>query len=939
MTKNVCILLHMANIPSGTVTFLFTDIEGSTKLAQQYPDEMPALLARHNEILNQAIEANNGYVFQIVGDSFSASFHSANDALNAASDAQRALRSEGWSPAPIKVRMGIHTGSAQLNEENQYSGYATLASSQRIMSAGHGGQVLLSGTTHELIRTSLPSNIELIDLGERRLKDLLRPEHLYQVNIAGLQTNFPPLKALDEFRTNLPTQLTSFIGREKEVEQIKNRLEKNRLVTLTGSGGIGKTRLSIQVASELLSEYPNGTWLVELASITNPEFVTREICAVLDINLPGNASPLTVLTEYLQAKKLLLVVDNCEHLIQTCAQICDSLLHACPNLRIIASSREALGIDGENSYHVPSLSLPDPKSGLSIIEGTESIKLFMDRATALLPEFELNESNASSIAQICKRLDGIPLAIELAASRVTLLKVEQISSRLDDAFRLLTGGSRTALPRQQTLRALIDWSYNLLSEQEKILFRRLAVFAGGWTMEAAESVCSGAGIDPKDVLDLMAHLVDKSLIIVTRDGTESRYRRLETIRQYAREKMAESGESETLRNRHMDYFCLLAERFEPGLRGPDQVNLLDGLEIELDNLRAVLEWTLDHNASAGVRLASQLKWFWHIRNHENEGVNWLDKFLIEETEPLSIRLNLAVGAFDHAKALITLSYLAGNLGEMQKSILCATEGLALCEKMGEAERGSLLAECYYLFSGGAIINGDLDQAKTLAEKSLSLYQRLGDKFGIAEVQSNRLIPIALRFGELETAHFLSESNLAIRYEIGDQDGIAYELFTGGIVAMHQKNYERAQKLFMAAIDASQLGRSVYILGLSLGDLGVTYLLKGEMEQGREYFLQVANLALDKWLYIHKALAACLFALYDFETKQYRKFIQLMSFLESKNFLIMYLYNRPILETTLQKNMAVAEENLDEEIFKQAEAEGKAMTLEQAFEYALEEIDE
>lgn len=929
----------MEAFPSGTVTFLFTDIEGSTKLAQEHPEEMPALLARHNEILHQCIHDQNGYVFQVVGDSFSAAFHFASDALNAALTAQQSLQNEPWNPAPIKVRMGIHTGTAQLTDENLYLGYTTLASSQRIMSAGHGGQVLLSGATYELICNSLPPNIELMDLGENQLKDLLRPEHLYQLNISGLQTNFPPLKVSNNFRTNLPAQLTSFIGREKEVEQIRNRLKKNRLVTLTGSGGVGKTRLSIQAASELLNEYPNGVWLVELAPITDPDFVARTICSVLDITLPGNASPLTVLTEYLHAKKALLIMDNCEHLIQTCAQICDSLLHACPNLRIIASSREALGIDGENSYHVPSLSLPDPKSGLAIIEGTESVKLFIDRATALLSEFVLNESNASSIAQICKRLDGIPLAIELAASRVKLLNVEQIASRLDDAFRLLTGGSRTALPRQQTLRALIDWSYNLLSEPEKILFRRLAVFAGGWTIEAAESVCSGNGIKPEDVLDLMAHLVDKSLVVVTREGTESRYRRLETIRQYAREKLAESGESEALRNRHLEYFGELVERFEPGLRGPDQVNLLDGLEIELNNLRAVLEWTLDHNASAGVRLASELKWFWHIRNHESEAVNWLGKFLIEETEPLSKRSDLAIGVFDQAKALITLSYLAGNLGEIQKGMLCATEGLALCEKMGETESGPLLAECYYLLSAGAVLSGDLVQAKTLAEKSLTLYQRIGDKFGIAEVQSNRLIPIALRFGELETAHLLSESNLTIRHEIGDQDGITYELFTGGIVAMHQKNYEQAQKLFLAAIDASQLGRSIYILGLSLGDLGVTHLLKGEMEQAREYFLRVAKLALDKWFYIHKALTACLFALYDFETKQYRKFIRLMSFLENRNFLSMYLYSRPILETTLQKNMAIARAEVGEKIFKQAEEEGKAMTLDQAFDYALEGFDE
>ena len=928
----------MSSLPSGTVTFLFTDIEGSTKLAQEHPDEIPALLARHNEILHQAVQSQSGYVFQIVGDSLAVAFHSASDALNAASEAQQALQSEAWNPAPIKVRMGIHTGSAQLNEDKEYSGYATLASTQRIMSAGHGGQILLSGATHELIRNSLPANTEMIDLGEKRLKDLLHPEHLYQLNIAGLQTNFPPLKVLDEFRTNLPSQLTSFIGREKEVEQIKNRLEKNRLVTLTGSGGVGKTRLSIQAASELLNEYPNGVWLVELAPITDPDFVSRAICGVLEISLPGNASPLTVLAEYLHAKKPLLIMDNCEHLIETCAQVCDSLLHACPKLRILASSREALGIDGENSYHVPSLSLPDPKSGLAAIEGTESVQLFMDRATAVLPEFELNGSNASSVAQICKRLDGIPLAIELAASRVKLLKVEQIASRLDDAFRLLTGGSRTALPRQHTLRALIDWSYNLLSEPEKILFRRLAVFTGGWTMEAAEAVCSDEGVEQDDVLDLMAHLVDKSLIIVTREETESRYHMLETIRQYAREKLTESGESETLRNRHMEYFFRLVERLEPDLRGPDQVTLLDSLDTELDNLRAALEWSLDHNVSAGVRLASQLKWFWHLRNHDSEGANWLDKFLIEEAEPLSIRSNLPFDAFDQAKALQTLSRLAILLGEIQKAILCTTESLALCEKMGDVQGSSLLADCYSFLGGIATLSGDLDQAKILTEKSLVLYQRIGDRFGIAEVQSNFLMVIALHSGAFETARTLSESSLAIRKELGDKDGIAYGLFNEGNVALHQGDYEYAKKMFQAAIKASREAKSS-MLRLSLWGLGVVHILKGEMERSLDFLFQLVKLAREKWEPVYKALSIHLLALYSFEHKQFRRFTQLDSFLESRNYIDLYLYITPIARTILERNITAARAELGEKIFKQAEAEGKAMTLDQAFDYALEGVNE
>jgi predicted ATPase/class 3 adenylate cyclase len=927
----------MENHPSGTVTFLFTDIEGSTKLAQGYPDKWESLQQRHHAILQSAMEAHNGYVFQIIGDAFCTAFHTVKDGLLAALDAQRQLQLDDWGETPIKVRMGLHTGLAEIHGTD-YRGYLTLAKVQRVMSVAYGGQVLISNASAELIH-DLPNGIMLRNMKEHRLKGLPDLEQLWQLIAPDLQQNFPPLQSLTEIPNNLPTQLTSFIGREKEVGQIRQRLEKNRLVTLTGSGGVGKTRLSIQVASELLSEYPNGTWLVELAPITDPEWVARAICGVLDITVSGNTPPLTVLTEYLHSKKLLLVVDNCEHLIETCAQLCETLLLACPNLRIIASSREALGIDGESAYRVPSLSLPDPKSGRTAIEGSEAVKLFVERASAVLPEFELTASNVSSVAQICKRLDGIALAIELAASRVKLLRVEQIASRLDDAFRLLTGGSRTALPRQQTIRALIDWSYNLLSEPEKILFRRLAVFVGGWTLEAAESVCSGEGIEPGDVLDLLGHLVDKSLVVVINDGTESRYRRLETIRQYAREKLAECGESELVRYRHMEYSCQQVERIEPGLRGPDQVTLLDSLETELDNLRAALEWALDHDVPAGLRLASRLRWFWYFRNHWVEGVGWLDKFLNAKIEHHSMSSDYKSGTFDRAKALLALTFLAGNLGEVEKALSCATEGMRLCEKLGSKDGISLLAECYLNLGAGALHSGDLNQAKTLAEKSLDLYQRNGDRFGIAEVQVNVLTLIALYSGAIESARTLNESSLAIRQELGDKDGIAYGLHFGGTIATHQGDYERAQKMYVAAIDASHEARSDIVLALALGDLGIIHLLKGEMKQAREYSLQVAKLAQEKWFPSHKALSICVLALYSFEHKQFRKFVQLNSFREGNNLLVLYLHFRPLLQIMLKKNVAVAREDLGEDGFRQAEAEGKAMTLDQALAYALEGIDE
>jgi predicted ATPase/class 3 adenylate cyclase len=874
----------MNNLPSGTVTFLFTDIEGSTKLAQQYPDAMPVLLTRHHEILRQAIQAHNGFIFQNEGDSLAVAFHSPMDALNTASIAQELLQSEAWSPAPIKVRMGIHTGAAKLNDASAptvYTGYTTLATTARIMSAGHGEQILLSGATYALVHNSLPASTELIDLGEKRLKDLLQPEHLYQLNTAGLPTSFPALKTLDVSLTNLPTQLSTFIGREKEVEQIKKRLEKNRLVTLTGSGGVGKTRLSIRVASELLDGYPNGVWVAELASITDPALVAKTLCAALGLELHGNMSPEDILTSYLHSKKLLMVVDNCEHLIDTCAQLCETLLYACPNLRIIASSREALGIDGENAYRVPSLSLPNLKDGLSTIEKSEAVKLFAERAAATLSEFKITEANAAAVAQICQRLDGIALAIELAASRVKLLKVEQIAARLNDAFRLLTGGSRTALPRQQTLRALIDWSYNLLSAEEQTILRRLSIFMGGWTLEAAEYVC-----DNPNMLDLSTHLVDKSLVSVDLEhGDEPRYYLLETIRQYAREKLAEQGESEGIRNRHMEYFCRLIERLEPRLRGPDQIVLLDRLEMDLDNLRAALEWTLDHHVPAGLRLAAGLKWFWHLDHHWAEGIEWLDKFLQAEEESHALLPDSETDTRYKAKALLVSGHLIGVGGDLQKAMARITEGLALCEKMDGTDWIPLKAAGYMYLGIWALASGDIHEAKILAEKSLELSRRIGDKFGIAEVQYNLLTVIAFRSGEYETARVLSESTLAIRQELGDLDGIAAALSHGGLVALAQNDYERAQKLFRDNIEAS---RGIYSWGYALGGLGMAYLFDGEANLAYGCFLQAAKFAQENSNPMLKASSIYWLAMYSFEQKQFRKFIQLNSFLENEKALFIYV---------------------------------------------------
>ncbi|HJR80740.1 MAG TPA: adenylate/guanylate cyclase domain-containing protein, partial [Anaerolineales bacterium] len=584
----------MNNLPSGTVTFLFTDIEGSTKLAQEYPQEMPELLARHNDILNQSIETHHGFVFRIVGDSFSAAFETASAALSAALEAQRILQNKSWSPAPIKVRMGIHTGSAQWKEDSQgayYEGYGTLALTQRVMSVGHGGQILLSQTTHDLVKERLPEGTELRDMGERRLKDILQPEHIYQVAAPDLLSDFPPLTTLDSRNHNFPAQLTSFIGREQELREAQKLLSSTRILTFIGPGGTGKTRLSLQAAAEQIPEFKDGVWLIELAQLTDSTYVLSAIASVFHLReLPG-IPLIDTATDYLRGKQLLLVLDNCEHLIETCAQLSEHFLQACPKLKILTSSREALGIDGETVYRVPSLSLPSAQGGRSkSLMDYEATRLFSERAIKANPQFTLTTGNAPYVIQICERLDGIPLAIELAAARVKLFTPQQIAERLDDRFKLLTGGSRTALPRQQTLRALIDWSYLTLNETEQEVLRRLAVFSGGWTFEAAESVAGEI-----EAMDGLSGLVNKSLVNVEEQEGESRYRYLETIRQYAMEKLLESGDSVNVRDRHLAHFMEVSRRAEEYFGTAQRLLWVNRLEVEHDNIRSALGWGLESN--------------------------------------------------------------------------------------------------------------------------------------------------------------------------------------------------------------------------------------------------------------------------------------------------------------------------------------------------------
>lgn len=956
----------MSSLPSGTVTFLFTDIEGSTKLAQQHPDEMPVLLARHHQILHHTIERYKGYVFQVVGDSFAAAFHSASDALNAALDAQRELHNEAWTPAPIKVRMGIHTGAAHLqidSKDNAYSGYATIALTQRIMSAGYGGQVLISGATHELVRDVLPENTELLDVGEKRLKDLLRPEHLYQLSIFELPSTFPPLKTLDVFLNNLPTQLTTFIGREIEIAKVKQELDSHRLVTLTGSGGTGKTRLSLQVAADLLEKFDHGVWFVELAPLTDSDLIPQTILSTIGIQEQPGKTPLEVLKEYLHKKQTLIVLDNCEHLVSASAEMANTLLNAAPKLKIMASSREALGVKGEALYPVPSLSLPDIKRlpAIEQLSQYEAVRLFIDRALLVAPHFGVDKDNAPHIAQICYRLDGIPLAIELAAARIKMLSVEQISKRLDDRFRLLTGGARTALPRQQTLRALIDWSYDILSENERLLLRRLSVFAGGWTLEAAEEVCIGQDdILSNDILDLLSQLVNKSLVVVMEQSQsgETRYRMLETIRQYAREKLLEAGGSESIRDQHLAYFVKLVEQAEPELYFSNQIFWLNKLDDELDNLRMAMEWALAKDVRSGLQLIIAGRFFWEARGDIREVQSWMEPLLDQYNEGDSLR----------ARALVVHGSILGTEGKLAQAEILTNKGLELSRAISDKH-----AEAFSLWglAGAIVLQGDVERGISFAEQSLALYTSLGDRLG----QANTTRFLSVNHNDLERSKSFLFESLGLYRELGNPAGIAFclELLAiramwGGdfssstqwldeAIAIHrqlgnlaeetwalanygrlsfwQGDYQKACTYYEEVLTgAEKVGE--YLLSIwTRANLAYAMLRQGDLKKANEMFgfciqqFQKSN-SLIGLVYAIEGLASL-----NIEQRQVERAIHLFAWADGMREK-MGDQRPPVEQASVENDLAIIHSKIDDADFTRLSASGHTMTVEQAIALALED---
>jgi predicted ATPase/class 3 adenylate cyclase len=776
---------------SAVETFLFTDIEGSSRLWEREPARMQVALARHDALARGAVADHRGSIVKMTGDGMCAVFDDPLCAIDAALAFLRGLAALGEDDAlELKARCGIHVGGAQ-RRDNDYFG-TTVNRAARIMSAAHGGQVLLSQPVVDLVRGRLPETLSLRDLGLVRLRDLASPEHLYQVLHPALRQDFPALRSLEATPNNLPQQSTSFVGRERELAEARAALVRTRLLTLFGAGGIGKTRLSLQLAAEVLDDYPDGAWFVELAPIADARIVPQAVASALGVKEEGGRSITDTLVAHLADKTALVVLDNCEHLLDACARIAERLLREAPRVKLLASSREPMRIAGEAVYPVPALAVPDAgaRAEDAAVAAYASVRLFLERASAVLPTFRITDANAATVAAICRHLDGIPLAIELAAARVRAMPLDMIASRLHDRFHLLTGGSRTALPRQQTLRALIDWSHELLSPAERVLFRRLSVFAGGWTLDAADQVCSGEDVARSQVLDLLASLVDKSLVVA--DLEVGRYRMLETIREYAAERLRESGEEATLRDRHLDHCLALAETAAPHLYGPEQGAWYSQLDADRDNLRAAHSWCdrAAEGGSKGLRLVNAIKPYWFSRGL------------------LKLGKHATIEALDRPGA-----------------------------QARDPQR------CHALFAVGQLCSflGDYGEAIGYLGESLSIARELGDRLRVAAT----LQPLGLAAvgrGDFAAGRQYLDEALALAKEIGDLSQIAGAANAVAQVHRMEGSLGEAEPLYAEVIAAGRNLRDPYLVAVGLLNLAMVYVARGAHGGARQALQEVLAIA-------------------------------------------------------------------------------------------------
>ncbi len=729
----------MSELPTGTVTLLLADVEGSTRLWETQPDEMKAAVARLDQILADVVAAHHGVrpVEQGEGDSFVIAFARAADAVTCALDLQRAPL------APIKLRIGVHTGDVHLRDEGNYIG-PTINRTARLRDLAHGGQTVLSGATEPLVVDQLPPDVTLNDLGSHPLRDLPRPERVVQLCHPDLHNDFPPLRTANTVATeHLPVQLSSFIGRQAEVNGIREALADNRLVTLTGAGGAGKTRLAVQVAATVATEFADGVWYVDLASITNPEVVPLTAARALGVPDQPGQQTMDVLLRFMRDRQMLILLDNCEHLLDSSAELIVALLGACPALTLLATSREPIGVTGEVSWRVPSLSLAD-----------EAIELFSDRARRTKPEFRVTADNTETVTEICRRLDGLPLAIELAAARVRALSPAEILDSLHDQFRLLTGGARTAVRRQQTLRASVDWSHALLSGPEQVLFRRLAVFHGGFDVDAAQAVAGDTDAERYQVLDQLTLLVDKSLLVVDDRKHGTRYRLLETVRQYAQEKLHESREGDDVRCRHRDHYTAMAAQLDTPAGGGYE-RRIDQADAEIDNLRAAFAWSRERSdTEPALTLASALQPLWLSRGRIQEGLNWLGAALADADRDADDMSAARVRASVSRTVLLSFSGMLVDLEDPERTLAAARE-------FGDP---ALVARA--LTAWGSLADADRELGSACFAEAAAIARDIGDSWWLGQTLVLEAV-FAILFDEPDAAEVAAEEGLRIADGIGD----------------------------------------------------------------------------------------------------------------------------------------------------------------------------
>jgi len=759
-------------LPSGTVTFLFTDLEGSTRLWEQHRAAMVPALARHDALLRDAVHSAGGVVVKTTGDGLHGVFTTTAAALDAALGAQRALAAEAWDvPGGLKVRMGLHTGDAVARDGDYYGPAINRAA--RVMSSAHGGQVVVSHATEEILRDALPDDIALVDLGEHRLPDLARPERIFQVVAAGLTREFPPLRSLDAIPGNLPTQMTSLIGRALERDAIADALLASRLVTVTGVGGVGKSRIAIQVAFDIASRFSDGAWLCELATARDDEELAQVVAATLGVLARPATTIADSILDALRTRELVLVLDNCEHLVEPVGRLAEGLLRDCPGVQILATSREALGVAGEQVWPLRALDLPARASTVEEVRASPAVELFVQRARAVQPGFTLDETNADAVAEICRRLDGIPLAVELAAARVTVMTPTDIAARLDQRFQLLTGGRRSAAERHQTLRAAIEWSYEMLEPGERQLFDALGVFPAGFGADGVAAVASGEGIEAWAVLDAGAGLVAKSMILADDSTGSTRYQMLETIRTFARERLEQSGKLDDLFRRHAEHYTQFAEAADDGLAGPDEAAWRERIHLELDNLRVAFVRCLildqDEDVVRALRMVAALTF--EAVNDRGLGIGGWAEHLVPRVDlaPPAIRTAvLAAAAFSaqgrndvdamraYSEAALrdgvppdcpgaVWAYIAqaaneGMQGDWQGAIRVITDAQVALRNAGGSPRG-----LSFLYSAAANFHnllGDFDAAARDAELSLEAARRSQNPTATASAQFARAVALS-----------------------------------------------------------------------------------------------------------------------------------------------------------------------------------------------------